>query len=81
MSKFDRQGAILRLVQERRLATQEEVAARPGQIGATPEHVELTVGQLGATLRQSGATERVPECAQEICRGAHTGWGMPYLRR
>ena len=35
MSKYDRQGAILRLVQERRLGTQEEVvAARDGLTGA-----------------------------------------------
>jgi transcriptional regulator of arginine metabolism len=49
LSKFDRQGAILRLVQERRLATQEEVAAalRDEGIDAVQTTVSRDIAQLG----------------------------------
>ena len=49
MSKFDRQGAILRLVQERRLATQEEVAAALRERGfdAVQTTVSRDIAQLG----------------------------------
>ena len=49
MRKFDRQGAILRLVQERRLATQEEVAAALRERGfdAVQTTVSRDIAQLG----------------------------------
>ncbi len=49
MTKFDRQGAILRLVQERKLATQEEVAAalREEGIEAVQTTVSRDIARLG----------------------------------
>jgi transcriptional regulator of arginine metabolism len=49
MSKFDRQGAILRLVQERRLSTQQEVAAALREEGfdAVQTTVSRDIAQLG----------------------------------
>lgn len=49
MSKFERQGAILRLVQERKLTTQEEVAAalREAGIDAVQTTVSRDIAQLG----------------------------------
>jgi len=49
MSKFDRQGAILRLVQEQRLSTQEEVAEalRVHGIDAVQTTVSRDIAQLG----------------------------------
>ena len=49
MSKFDRQGAILRLVQERPLATQAEVAEalRAAGIDAVQTTVSRDIAQLG----------------------------------
>jgi transcriptional regulator of arginine metabolism len=49
MSKFDRQGAILRLVQERPLATQAEVvdALREQGIDAVQTTVSRDIAQLG----------------------------------
>src|SRR5438132_9587222 len=50
-SKFDRQGTILRLVQERRLATQEEVAEALRERGfdAVQTTVSRDIAQLGLT--------------------------------
>ncbi len=49
MSKFDRQGAILRLVQERPLSTQAEVVAalRDAGIEAVQTTVSRDIAQLG----------------------------------
>lgn len=49
MSKYDRQGAILRLVQERRLGTQEEVVAALREQGfdAVQTTVSRDIAQLG----------------------------------
>jgi transcriptional regulator of arginine metabolism len=48
-TKFDRQGAILRLVQERPLSTQEEVAAALHDLGhdAVQATVSRDIAQLG----------------------------------
>ena len=48
-TKFDRQGAILRLVQERRLSTQEEVAEALRQVGleAVQATISRDIAQLG----------------------------------
>jgi transcriptional regulator of arginine metabolism len=48
-TKFDRQGAILRLVQERRLSTQEEVADALRQEGldAVQATISRDIAQLG----------------------------------
>jgi len=48
-TKFDRQGAILRLVQERRLSTQEEVAAalRHEGLEAVQATISRDIAQLG----------------------------------
>jgi transcriptional regulator of arginine metabolism len=48
-TKFDRQGAILRLVQERRLSTQEEVAEALHQEGleAVQATISRDIAQLG----------------------------------
>jgi len=50
-SKFDRQGTILRLVQERRLTTQEEVAEALRERGfdAVQTTVSRDIAQLGLT--------------------------------
>ena len=50
-SKFDRQGTILRLVQERRLTTQEEVveALRERGFDAVQTTVSRDIAQLGLT--------------------------------
>ena len=49
MSKYDRQGAILRLVQQRKLGTQEEVAAALREEGydAVQTTVSRDIAQLG----------------------------------
>ncbi len=49
MSKFERQGAILRLVQERKLSTQAEVAAalRDAGIDAVQTTVSRDIARLG----------------------------------
>jgi transcriptional regulator of arginine metabolism len=49
MSKFDRQGAILRLVQEHRLSTQEELAEALRQEGldAVQATISRDIAQLG----------------------------------
>ncbi len=49
MSKFDRQGAILRLVQEQRLTTQEEVAEalRKHGFDAVQTTISRDIAQLG----------------------------------
>ena len=49
MSKYDRQGAILRLVQERKLGTQEEVvlALREQGFDAVQTTVSRDIAQLG----------------------------------
>ncbi len=51
MSKFDRQGAILRLVQDRPLATQAEVAEALRDTGfdAVQTTVSRDIAQLGLT--------------------------------
>ena len=48
-TKFDRQGAILRLVQERRLSTQEEVAdaLRQEGVDAVQATISRYIAQLG----------------------------------
>ena len=48
-TKFDRQGAILRLVQERRLSTQEEVAdaLRQEGVDAVQATISRDIAQLG----------------------------------
>src|ERR687887_2771256 len=48
-TKFDRQGAILRLVQERSLSTQEEVAEALREVGhdAVQTTVSRDIAQLG----------------------------------
>jgi transcriptional regulator of arginine metabolism len=48
-TKFDRQGAILRLVQEQRLSTQEEVAAalRHEGLDAVQATISRDIAQLG----------------------------------
>ncbi len=50
-SKFDRQGTILRIVQERRLSTQEEVAEALRERGfdAVQTTVSRDIAQLGLT--------------------------------
>ena len=49
MKKFDRQGAILRLVQEQRLSTQEEVAEalRAQGLDAVQATISRDIAQLG----------------------------------
>ena len=49
MSKFDRQGAILRLVQDRPLATQEELAEALREVGhdAVQTTISRDIAQLG----------------------------------
>ena len=49
MSKFDRQGAILRLVQEHRLSTQEELADALHHVGhdAVQATISRDIAQLG----------------------------------
>jgi len=49
MSKFDRQGAILRLVQEQPLATQEELAEALREVGhdAVQTTISRDIAQLG----------------------------------
>ena len=49
MSKFDRQGAILRLVQERGLSTQEELAEALRNVGleAVQATISRDIAQLG----------------------------------
>ena len=49
MSKFDRQGAILRLVQEHRLSTQEELADALREVGheAVQATISRDIAQLG----------------------------------
>lgn len=49
MSKFDRQGAILRLVQEHRLSTQEELAEALRAVGhdAVQTTISRDIAQLG----------------------------------
>ena len=56
MSKFDRQGTILRLVQERQLATQEEVAEalRERGIDAVQTTVSRDIAQLGLVKVRNG---------------------------
>ena len=49
MTKYDRQGAILRLVQQRELSTQEEVAAALREVGfdAVQTTVSRDIARLG----------------------------------
>jgi transcriptional regulator of arginine metabolism len=49
MSKFDRQGAILRLVQDRQLATQEDLAEALREVGhdAVQGTISRDIAQLG----------------------------------
>ena len=49
MSKYDRQGAILRLVQQQKLSTQEEVAAALREAGydAVQTTISRDIAQLG----------------------------------
>ena len=56
MSKYDRQGAILRLVQERRLGTQEEVVAALREQGfdAVQTTVSRDIAQLGLVKVRAG---------------------------
>lgn len=56
MSKYDRQGAILRLVQERRLGTQEEVVAALREQGfdAVQTTVSRDIAQLGLVKVRTG---------------------------
>ena len=56
MSKFDRQGAILRLVQERPLATQAEVAEALREEGydAVQTTVSRDIAQLGLVKVRDG---------------------------
>jgi transcriptional regulator of arginine metabolism len=58
MTKYDRQGAILRLVQQRRLSTQEEVAAalRDEGFDAVQTTVSRDIAQLGLVkVRKNGS--------------------------
>jgi transcriptional regulator of arginine metabolism len=58
MTKYDRQGAILRLVQQRELSTQEEVAAALREEGfdAVQTTVSRDIAQLGLVkLRKNGS--------------------------
>jgi transcriptional regulator of arginine metabolism len=58
MTKYDRQGAILRLVQQRALTTQEEVAAalRDEGFDAVQTTVSRDIAQLGLVkVRKNGA--------------------------
>jgi transcriptional regulator of arginine metabolism len=58
MTKYDRQGAILRLVQQRRLSTQEEVAAALREEGfdAVQTTVSRDIAQLGLVkVRKNGS--------------------------
>jgi transcriptional regulator of arginine metabolism len=58
MTKYDRQGAILRLVQQRALSTQEEVAAALREEGfdAVQTTVSRDIAQLGLVkVRKNGA--------------------------
>jgi len=56
MKKFDRQGAILRLVQEQRLSTQEEVAAalRAQGLDAVQATISRDIAQLGLVKVRNG---------------------------
>jgi transcriptional regulator of arginine metabolism len=56
VSKYDRQGAILRLVQERRLGTQEEVVAALREQGfdAVQTTVSRDIAQLGLVKVRAG---------------------------
>ena len=56
MSKYDRQGAILRLVQERKLGTQEEVVAALREQGfdAVQTTVSRDIAQLGLVKVRAG---------------------------
>ena len=55
-TKFDRQGAILRLVQEQRLSTQEEVAAalRAQGLDAVQATISRDIAQLGLVKVRNG---------------------------
>ena len=57
MSKFDRQGAILRLVQVHRLSTQEELAEALRQEGleAVQATISRDIAQLGLVKVRDGA--------------------------
>jgi transcriptional regulator of arginine metabolism len=58
MTKYDRQGAILRLVQQRELSTQEEVAAalRDEGFDAVQTTVSRDIAQLGLVkVRKNGS--------------------------
>jgi transcriptional regulator of arginine metabolism len=58
MTKYDRQGAILRLVQQRELSTQEEVAAALREEGfeAVQTTVSRDIAQLGLVkVRKNGS--------------------------
>jgi transcriptional regulator of arginine metabolism len=56
VSKYDRQGAILRLVQERKLGTQEEVVAALREQGfdAVQTTVSRDIAQLGLVKVRAG---------------------------
>ena len=56
MSKYDRQGAILRLVQQQKLSTQEEVAAALREAGydAVQTTVSRDIAQLGLVKVRNG---------------------------
>ena len=56
MNKFDRQGAILRLIQERRLSTQEEVAEALREQGfdVVQTTVSRDIAQLGLVKVRNG---------------------------
>ena len=60
MSKFERQGVILRLIQERPLATQEELAEalRDRGFRATQATVSRDVAEMGLVKYAQGGGER-----------------------
>jgi transcriptional regulator of arginine metabolism len=71
MTKYDRQGAILRIVQQRELSTQEEVAAALREEGfdAVQTTVSRDIAQLGLVkVRKNGSLVYALPGAEDLHR-------------
>jgi transcriptional regulator of arginine metabolism len=77
VTKFDRQGAILRLVRERELGTQSELAAALQQQGfdAVQTTVSRDIGELGLIKVRNGSGRLVyaPPDAGDLARLSELG--------
>ena len=84
MSKFDRQGAILRLVQEHGLSTQEELAEALRGVGheAVQATISRDIAQLGLVKVRDEAGRLVYALpgGADLDRHPHTAWSCKRAR-